>query len=208
MRQSKSYTTPAARSVCPAERGNSIEACSGMNIRTVLISCLLMVAPVLARDSTDVIVMKNGDHLTGEIKGYVAGCALHQHELHSRHQPGAMVEGGPHREQAAVPGEDRGWNGVHGDAVNGGNREGPADDDRGGGVVEQADDAGAADGGGDGPDVGTFLAAVQWADQYRNHVYQGKPIDAVQPELRGDAIRGSDGRLWRRSTRRCRPARA
>jgi len=44
-----------------------------MNIRTVLISCLLMVAPVLARDSTDVIVMKNGDHLTGEIKGLDGG---------------------------------------------------------------------------------------------------------------------------------------
>ena len=44
-----------------------------MNIRIVLISCLLMVAPVLARDSTDVIVMKNGDHLTGEIKGMSQG---------------------------------------------------------------------------------------------------------------------------------------
>jgi hypothetical protein len=44
-----------------------------MNIRIVLISCLLMVAPVLARDSTDVIVMKNGDHLTGEIKGLDSG---------------------------------------------------------------------------------------------------------------------------------------
>src|SRR5271169_2473922 len=44
-----------------------------MNIRTVLISCLLMVAPVLARESTDVIVMKNGDHLTGEIKGLSGG---------------------------------------------------------------------------------------------------------------------------------------
>ncbi len=32
-----------------------------------------MVAPVLARDSTDVIVMKNGDHLTGEIKGLDSG---------------------------------------------------------------------------------------------------------------------------------------
>jgi hypothetical protein len=32
-----------------------------------------MVAPVLARDSTDVIVMRNGDHLTGEIKGLDGG---------------------------------------------------------------------------------------------------------------------------------------
>jgi hypothetical protein len=46
---------------------------SGMNIRAVIIGCLLMVAPVLARESTDVIVMKNGDHLTGEIKGMSQG---------------------------------------------------------------------------------------------------------------------------------------
>jgi len=44
-----------------------------MNIRAVVIICLLLVAPVLARESTDVIVMKNGDHLTGEIKGLSGG---------------------------------------------------------------------------------------------------------------------------------------
>ena len=80
-----------------------------MNFRTVTIICLLMVAPLLARDSTDVIVMKNGDHLTGEIKGLNRGRAVHQHAVHPRHQPCAMVEGGPHREQAVVPGEDGGW---------------------------------------------------------------------------------------------------
>ena len=44
-----------------------------MNIRAVIIGCLLFVSPVLARDSTDVIIMKNGDHLTGEIKGLNGG---------------------------------------------------------------------------------------------------------------------------------------
>ncbi len=44
-----------------------------MKIRTVLICCLLTAAPLLARESTDVIVMKNGDHLTGEIKGLNQG---------------------------------------------------------------------------------------------------------------------------------------
>ena len=34
---------------------------------------LLLTTPVFARLSTDVIVMKNGDHLTGEIKGLNAG---------------------------------------------------------------------------------------------------------------------------------------
>ena len=33
----------------------------------------LLAAPLFARESTDVIVMKNGDHLTGEIKGLNAG---------------------------------------------------------------------------------------------------------------------------------------
>ena len=35
--------------------------------------CLLSLPPVFARLSTDVIVMKNGDHLTVEIKGLSAG---------------------------------------------------------------------------------------------------------------------------------------
>ena len=72
MRQSKSYTKPAVAvsygGAWTFDRGES-----GMNIRTVLISCVLLVAPLLARESTDVIVMKNGDHLTGEIKGLNQG---------------------------------------------------------------------------------------------------------------------------------------
>src|ERR1700755_3585635 len=47
---------------------------SVMNMQFVILSCALLVAtPVFARESTDVIVMKNGDHLTGEIKGLNAG---------------------------------------------------------------------------------------------------------------------------------------
>ncbi len=34
---------------------------------------LLLTTPLFARESTDVIIMKNGDHLTGEIKGLNAG---------------------------------------------------------------------------------------------------------------------------------------
>ena len=45
-----------------------------MNIRAVILcSMLLLAAPLLARDKTDVIVMNNGDHLTGEIKGLDSG---------------------------------------------------------------------------------------------------------------------------------------
>ena len=38
-----------------------------------LAACLLCSVPMLARDKTDVIIMKNGDHLTGEIKGLSEG---------------------------------------------------------------------------------------------------------------------------------------
>ncbi len=45
-----------------------------MKVRAfMLCSTLLLVTPVFARDKTDVIVMKNGDHLTGEVKGLDAG---------------------------------------------------------------------------------------------------------------------------------------
>ncbi len=44
-----------------------------MRLRRITICLLLCCAPLLARESTDVIIMKNGDHLTGEIKGLSGG---------------------------------------------------------------------------------------------------------------------------------------
>jgi Protein of unknown function, DUF481 len=46
-----------------------------LNIRTAVLSLafLLFAVPVLARDKTDIVVMKNGDRLTGEVKGLDAG---------------------------------------------------------------------------------------------------------------------------------------
>jgi hypothetical protein len=44
-----------------------------MKLRARILLLFLLVAPVMARDSSDVIVMKNGDHLTGEIKGLSEG---------------------------------------------------------------------------------------------------------------------------------------
>jgi hypothetical protein len=44
------------------------------NMRAVVLcSVFLLATPLFARESTDVIVMKNGDHLTGQIKGLDAG---------------------------------------------------------------------------------------------------------------------------------------
>jgi len=41
-----------------------------MNIRSVILClALLLPLPVFGRENTDVIVMKNGDRLTGQIKG-------------------------------------------------------------------------------------------------------------------------------------------
>ncbi len=44
-----------------------------MKLRALVCFLLIWIAPALARESTDVIVMKNGDHLTGEIKGMSQG---------------------------------------------------------------------------------------------------------------------------------------
>src|SRR5664279_1817018 len=45
-----------------------------MNLHTiVLCSVLLLVAPLFGREKSDVIVMKNGDHLTCEIKALNSG---------------------------------------------------------------------------------------------------------------------------------------
>ena len=45
-----------------------------MNIRVVIFTCMVLFSSSLfAREKTDVIVMKNGDRLTCEIKGLSAG---------------------------------------------------------------------------------------------------------------------------------------
>ncbi len=45
-----------------------------MNTRTIILSLALLPAvPLFARDKTDVLVMKNGDHMTCEVKGLDAG---------------------------------------------------------------------------------------------------------------------------------------
>ena len=49
---------------------NAMKTKSIVAVPTIILTCvLLLVAPLFARESTDVVVMKNGDHLTGEIKG-------------------------------------------------------------------------------------------------------------------------------------------
>jgi small nuclear ribonucleoprotein (snRNP)-like protein len=43
---------------------------AAMNILALILGfSLLFAVPLLARENTDVIIMKNGDHLTGQIKG-------------------------------------------------------------------------------------------------------------------------------------------
>jgi hypothetical protein len=64
----------------------------------ILSSALLLAAPVLARESTDVIVMENGDRITCEVKGL-----------------SGLVAGGPPGKQAVVPCESGGRLGIQGD---------------------------------------------------------------------------------------------
>ena len=64
-------------------------------IRTVTLSYLLVLAtPLFARESTDVIVMKNGDHLTGEIKGLSDGVLYMSMQYILGHKFRSMVQGG------------------------------------------------------------------------------------------------------------------
>ena len=45
-----------------------------MSIRVLILNCILfLAAPLLARDKTDVLIMKNGDRMTCEIKGLNSG---------------------------------------------------------------------------------------------------------------------------------------
>jgi len=45
-------------------------------ILTIILGYVLLLGtPLFARESTDVIVMKNGDHLTGEIKVLTMVCS-------------------------------------------------------------------------------------------------------------------------------------
>ena len=53
---------------------NSMKRLPVRNIGAIVLSCVsLLAAPLFARESTDVIIMKNGDHRTGEIKGLNVG---------------------------------------------------------------------------------------------------------------------------------------
>ena len=65
---------PGLRAITPIESEKNMKTQREMKMPCVVVCCaFLLTAPLFARESTDVIVMKNGDHLTGEIKGLNAG---------------------------------------------------------------------------------------------------------------------------------------
>ena len=87
-----------------------------MNIRAaILCSHLLFALPLFARESTDVIVMRNGDHLTGDDQSSEWWRALRRPALRHRDPLRRLVEGGPPREQAVVSCQDRGRLGLQRD---------------------------------------------------------------------------------------------
>ena len=104
-----------------------------MSIRALILSSsILLAAPLFARDKTDVMVMKNGDRMTCEIKGldggvlyvsfdYIDGTASVDWSKVAR--PG---------KQAVVHRQNAGRLNVHGDARHGGNGCRPAREDSGG----------------------------------------------------------------------------
>ena len=51
---------------------------AAMSIRAIILSSFLfLAAPLFARDKTDLMVMKNGDRMTCEIKGLEGGVQAH-----------------------------------------------------------------------------------------------------------------------------------
>jgi hypothetical protein len=58
----------------PAELEISMKRGTAMHIRALILSVALAVtSPLFAQDKTDVMVMKNGDRMTCQIKGLDAG---------------------------------------------------------------------------------------------------------------------------------------
>ena len=52
---------------------NTTEIGSYMNIRAIFLAALVLTTPLFAREKTDVLVMKNGDRMTCQVKGLDAG---------------------------------------------------------------------------------------------------------------------------------------
>ena len=144
---------------------------------------LLLAVTAVARDSSDVIVMKNGDHLTGEIKGLEQGVLYisMNYILGTSQVQWSKVDHIESTQLFLVKTESR--KRLHGNPLNRRSGKRHADDNRSGGVVEQTDASATARGSGDGTDIGEILAPVQRGNQQRNYLYEGQSIDAVQPEF-------------------------
>jgi hypothetical protein len=68
-----------------------------MTVRLVILVCtgLLLAHTLRARDQSDVVVLMNGDRLTGEVKSLKAGILYVSLDYVDWHYLGAVVEGGP-----------------------------------------------------------------------------------------------------------------
>jgi len=88
-----------------------------MNIRTLILSSALLVAvPLFARENTDVLVMKNGDRMTCQVKGLDTGVLYVSFDYIDGTTSGSMVQGGPPGKQTIVHCENPGRLGVHREA--------------------------------------------------------------------------------------------
>jgi hypothetical protein len=78
------------------EAKSSMERKRVMTIRATILSfVLLFPLPLFAQGSNDIIVMKNGDKFTCEIKGLSTGVLSSQAELRGWHNRGAVVTDRP-----------------------------------------------------------------------------------------------------------------
>ncbi len=89
-----------------------------MNIRGIILSVILFLSlPLFAQGSDDVIVMKNGDRFTCEIKGLSDGVLSVKLGYVDGTIEVAVVTSVADGEQTAVPHTDRRWSSLHGEIV-------------------------------------------------------------------------------------------
>ena len=170
---------------CQCPKG-AIESCHQrnmlMNMRAAVLSSVLLIAmPLVAREKTDVLVMKNGDRLTCEIKGLNEGVLYVSFDyiLGTSRCSGRRW---PTWRAAAVHREDNGagtvYTGTLSTAASRGERPVKIE------VVESPGHETELSTEGDRRMSETserLLAAVQWRHRIRHPVFQRKRVDAVQP---------------------------
>ena len=92
----------------------ALEIGTAMNIRVILLIGILFTTNLFAREKTDVLVMKNGDRMTCQIKGLEAGVLYVSFDYIDGTAQVEWSKVARRRKQGALYRKDGGRLGVHG----------------------------------------------------------------------------------------------